>query len=152
MIFQECHLFVKQTCFFPGGSIIMFFEQTQIFQESLSNKHVFLRRVYLFVKQILLSHRTDTNFPRNPYLVLEHIRIFQELLFSHRTVIHFPGDPFMPQTDRHFPGSYLRRTDISLIGLSGCFRYYYFYTYQDSVFATHHIINTELHGFWANSH
>ena len=44
----------------------MFFEQTQIFQDGL----------YLFVKQTLLSHKTDINFPKNPYLVLEPIHIF----------------------------------------------------------------------------
>ena len=66
----------------------MFFEQTRIFQEGYSK-----RRFYLFVEQTLLSYRTDTNFPRNPYLVLEHIRIFQEPLFSHRTDTHFPGSP-----------------------------------------------------------
>ena len=71
----------------------MFFEQTRIFQESLSKRHVFSRRFYLFVEQTLLSHRTDTNFPRNPYLVLEHIHIFQEPLFSHRTDTYFPGSP-----------------------------------------------------------
>ena len=88
---------------FPGESICssnrhefsrrvyMFFEQTRIFQEGLSKRHVFLRRFYLFVEQTLLSHRTDTNFSRNPYLVLEHIQIFQEPLFSHRTDTHFPG-------------------------------------------------------------
>ena len=88
---------------FPGGSICssnrhefsrrvyMFFEQTQIFQEGYSKRHVFSRRFYLFVEQTLLSHRTDTNFPRNPYLVLKHILIFQEPLFSHRTDTHFPG-------------------------------------------------------------
>ena len=46
--------------------------------------------------KILLSHRTDINFPRNPYLVLEHIQniqIFQEPLFSHRTDTLFPGSP-----------------------------------------------------------
>ena len=116
---------------FPGGSICssnrhefsrrvyMFFEQTRIFQESLSKRHVFSRRFYLFVEQTLLSHRTDTNFPRNPYLVLEHLRFFQEPLFSHRTDTHFPGSPIaipqtptifqetpMPRTHRHFPGRY----------------------------------------------
>ena len=128
---------------FPGGSIClsnrhefsrrvyMFFEQTQIFQEGLSKRHVFSRRFYLFVEQTLLSHRTVTNFPKNRYLVLEHIRIFQEPLFSHRTDTHFPGSPIcprtptifqeilsslrthtifqeppMPRTHRHFPGRY----------------------------------------------
>ena len=90
---------------FPGGSIsssniyefsrrvYMFFEQTRIFQEVLSKRHIFSRRFYVFVEQTLLSHRTDTNFPRNSYLHLEHIRIFQEPLFSHRTDTHFPGNP-----------------------------------------------------------
>ena len=77
----------------------MFFEQTQIFQEGLSKRHVFLR-FYLFVEQTLLSHRTDTNVPRNPYLVLEHIQIFHEPLFSHQT---------------NYPGSAPSQTDISLI-------------------------------------
>ena len=70
---------------FPGGSICssnrhvlsrrvyMFIEQTRIFQECLSKRHVFSKTVYLFVEQTLLSHRTDTNFPRNHYFVLEHI-------------------------------------------------------------------------------
>ena len=71
------------------------FEQTQIFQEGLSKRHDFSRRFYLFVEQTLLSHRTDTNFPRNPYLVLEHIRIFQEPLISHRTDTHFPRNPYL---------------------------------------------------------
>ena len=71
----------------------MFFEQTRIFQEGLSKRHDFSRRFYLFVDQTLLSHQTDSNFPRNPYLVLKHIRIFQELLFSHRTDTHFLGSP-----------------------------------------------------------
>ena len=105
IIFQEGP-FVPQTDMnFPGGSICssnrhefsrrvyMFFEQIRIFQEGLSKRHVFSRRFYLFVEQTLLSHRTDINFPRNPYLVLEHIRIFQEPLFSHRTDTHFPGSP-----------------------------------------------------------
>ena len=92
IIFQEC-LFVPRTDRnFPGGSICSS-EQTRIFQEGLSKRHVFSRRFYLFVEQTLLSHRTDNNFPRNPYLVLEHIRIFQEPLFSHRTDTHFPGSP-----------------------------------------------------------
>ena len=97
---------------FPGGSICS------------TKRHVFSRRFYLFVKQTLLSHRTDINFSRNPYLVLKHIQIFQEPLFSHQTDPHFPGfpgfhfpylvlqthtffqKPPMPRTHRHFPGRY----------------------------------------------
>ena len=94
-----CSFFQEQPFYnFPGGFICssnrhefsrrvyMFFEQTRIFQEGLSKRHVFSRRFYLFVEHTLLSHRTDNNFPRNPYLVLEHIQIFQEPLF-------FPGSP-----------------------------------------------------------
>ena len=102
IIFQEGPFVPRTDMNFPGGSIYssnrqefsrriyMFFEQTRIFQEGLSGLF-FLRRFYLFVEQTLLSHRTDTNFPRNPYLFLEHIQIFQEPLFSHRTDTHFPG-------------------------------------------------------------
>ena len=106
IIFQEGTLVPRTDMNFPGGSICssnrhefsrrvynMFFEQTGIFQEGLLKKHVFLRRFYLFVEQTLLSHRTDINFPRNPYLVLEHIRIFQEPLFFYRTDTYFPGSP-----------------------------------------------------------
>ena len=46
---------------------------------------------YLFVDQTLLSYRTDTNFSSNPYLVLEHICIFQGLLIFYRTYTNFPG-------------------------------------------------------------
>ena len=102
IIFQEGPFVPRADINFPGESICssnrhefsrrvyMFFEQTQIFQEGYSRRHDLSRR---FVKQTLLYHRTDTNFPRDPYLVLEHIHIFQELLFSHRTDTHFPGSP-----------------------------------------------------------
>ena len=63
------------------------------FSGGFIEKTCFSRRFYLFVEQTLLSHRTDTNFPRNSYLVLEQIQIFQEPLFSHRTDTHFPGSP-----------------------------------------------------------
>ena len=99
---------------FPGGSICssnrhefsrrvyMFFEQTRIFQEGYSKRHVFSRRSYLFVEQTLLSHRTDTNFPRNPYLVLEHIQIFQEALYSPRTPTIFQETLSSPRTHAIF--------------------------------------------------
>ena len=97
-IFSRSNLFIifqgnlsvrRKDMFFPGGFI--------------KHRHVLSRRVYLFVEQTL-SHRTDTNFPRNP-LVLEHIRIFQEPLFSHRTDINFQELLFSHRTDIHFPGS-----------------------------------------------
>ena len=72
----------------------------------------------MFFEQTLLSHRTDTNFSRNPYLVFEHIQIFQEALYSPRaptifqktlssprTHTIFQETP-MPRTHRHFPGRY----------------------------------------------
>ena len=128
---------------FPGGSICssnrhefsrrvyMFFKQTRIFQEGLSKRHVFSRRFYLFVEQTLLSHRTDINFPRSPYLVLEHIRIFQEALSSPRTPTIFQASPRTHTLSRSllcfehigiFQEGAPSRTDISLIGLGGCFR------------------------------
>ena len=145
---------------FPGGSICssnrhefsrrvyMFFEQTRIFQEGLSKRHVFLRRFYLFVKQTLLSHRTDTNFSRNPYLVLEHIQIFpgasifssnrysfsrklylvlEHIRLSRRSYlalehIRFSRRPLCLEQILIFQEGIPSRTDISLIGLGGCFR------------------------------
>ena len=92
---------------FPGGSICssnrhefsrrvyMFFKQTQIFQEGLSKRHVFLRRLYLFVEQTLLFHRTDTHFPRNPYLVLEHILIFQGASIFSSNRYSFSRKPYL---------------------------------------------------------
>ena len=90
IIFQEGPFVPRTDMNFPGGSICS------------SNRHEFSRRAYrkdmffqggsyLFVEQTLLSHRTDTNFPRNPYLVLK--QIFQEPLFSHRADTYFLGSP-----------------------------------------------------------
>ena len=124
--FKKSVLFFQEQPFynFPEGFICslnrhVFFEQTQIFQESLSNRHLFSRRVYLFVKQTLLSHRTDTNFTRNPYLVLKHFTNFPIafFIFSSNRYSFFKKlylflehiifqETLMPQTDRHFPGRY----------------------------------------------
>ena len=65
-------------------------------------KKPFELRLDRVVEQTLLSHRIDTHFPRNPYLVLEHIRIFQEPLFYHRADINFPGVSI--RTQFYFPG------------------------------------------------
>ena len=43
--FKSVYLFVEQTCF--SRRCYMFFEQTQIFQEDLSNKMFFSRTVYV---------------------------------------------------------------------------------------------------------
>ena len=151
---------------FPGGSICssnrnefsrrvynMFFEQTQIFQEGYSKRHVFQgssicssNRPYYLIEQILI-------FPETLILVLEHIRIFQEPLFSHRTDrysfsrkpylvlehLRFSRRPYLVLEHIQFSRRPLRlehigifqegtpsRTDISLIGLSGCFRMFDF--------------------------
>ena len=118
---------------FPGGSICssnrhefsrrvhLFVKQTQNFQEGLSKRHVFSRRFYLFVEQTLLSHRTDINFPRNPYLVLEHLR-FSRRLYLVLEHIHFSRSPLCLEHIGIFQEGTPSRTDISLIGLGGCFR------------------------------
>ena len=123
LFFQE-HPFYN----FSGGSsfssnrhefsrrVYMFFEQTQIFQEGLSKRHVFSKRFYLFVEQTLLSHRTDTNFPRISNLVLKHIQIFQEPLFFHRTDTNFPGSPSSPRTHTIFQETPIPRTDTYFPG------------------------------------
>ena len=134
---------------FPGGFICssnryefsrrvyMFFEQTRIFQEGLLKRQVFFKEVlsvrrtdliiasngYLFSQKPLFSPRTHTNFPgasifssnrysfsRKLYLVLEHIRFSRRPLCLEQILIFQEGTP--------------SRTDISLIGLGGCFRTY----------------------------
>ena len=107
IIFQEGSFVPRTDMNFPGGSICssnrhefsrrvyMFFEQTQIFQEGLSKRHVFSRMFYLFIEQTFLSNRTDTNFPRNPYLVLEHIRIFQGASFLSSNRYSFSRKPYL---------------------------------------------------------
>ena len=133
-----------------SGRVNLFVEQTQIFQEGYSKRHVFSRRFYLFVEQTLLSHRTDTNFPRNPYfsprthtnfpgasifssnrysfsrkpyLVLEHLRFSRRpyLVLEH---IQFSRRPLCLEHIGIFQEGTPSRTDISLIGLGGCFRIY----------------------------
>ena len=71
----------------------MFFEQTQIFQEGYSKRHVFSRGSISVRRTDLLSHRTDTNFPRNPYLVLEHIYEFSRSLYFLIEQIQFSRRP-----------------------------------------------------------
>ena len=81
-------LSVRQTDMFffsrGGGGSICFFRTDRYFQGGLSSRHVFSRRVYLFVKQTSQSHRTDTHFSGNPYLVLITINYAQ-------THTNFPG-------------------------------------------------------------
>ena len=60
MFFQEMLYVLRTDTNFPGR----FIEQNVFFQDGLC----------LFVKQTLLSHKTD-NFPKNPYLVLKPIHI-----------------------------------------------------------------------------
>ena len=123
---------------FPGGSICssnrheffrrvyMFFEQTRIFQEGLSKRHVFSRRFYLFIEQTLLSHRTDINFPRNPYLFFEHLRFSRRpyLVLEH---IQFSRSLLCLEHIGIFQEGTPSRTDILLIGLGGCFRTFLLY-------------------------
>ena len=97
--FPGVYLFVKQTCFIPGGSICSLkrhkFSNTQ---EGLSNRHVFSKRIYLFVE----LRRTDLiislpQFPRNPYLILKHKLIHANFPGAYFLIeqIHFPGSPYL---------------------------------------------------------
>ena len=95
-IFQEVPSVRRTDMNFPRGSICS--SNRHKFSRRAYRKDIFWRRFYLFVKQTLLSHRTVINFPKNRYLVLEHIQIFQEPLFSHRTDTHFPGAPYASNT------------------------------------------------------
>ena len=99
-IFQE-GLFVSRTNIFFSRRVYLFVA---------SNRHVFSRRVYitcstnrhihifqegLSKKPYYLIAQKYTNFSRNPFLVLEHIQIFQEPLIFHQTDIHFPESPIL---------------------------------------------------------
>ena len=110
-LFRSSHRdgFSKNICsFFPEATFLQFSRRVDLFVEQTCffKKGLF----FLFVEQTLLSQRTDTNFLRNPHLVLEHIYdsdefsrslyflieqifIFQEALSSPRTH-YFPGDPY----------------------------------------------------------
>ena len=103
IIFQEGPFVPRTNMNFPGGSICSS-NRHEFSRMVYSKRHVFSRRFYLFVAQTLLSHRTDTNFLRKSYLVLEHIQIFQEPLFSHRTDTHFPGSLIQSSNTYDFPG------------------------------------------------
>ena len=97
--FQNIYIFCCPGATFLQFSrrVYMFFEQTRIFQEGLSNRHVFLRGGGGGGGGVYLSNR--------PYYLIEQILIFQEALSSPRTRIIFQEAP-MPWTDRHFPGKY----------------------------------------------
>ena len=70
----------------------MFFEQTQIFQEGLSNRHVFFS-VFSFIMEGLSVRKTDliissnnsNLFTQKPLFSPGTHTNFQEPLFSHRT-------------------------------------------------------------------
>ena len=47
---------------------------------------MFFQGVSICSSETLLSHRTDANFPKNPYLVKDIVRIYQEPLFSLRSI------------------------------------------------------------------
>ena len=76
---------------------IMFFEQTRIFQEGLSKRHVFSWRLsvrrtdYYLIEQILIFPETliytsnTYKFSRSLYFLIEQILIFQEALSNPRT-------------------------------------------------------------------
>ena len=123
---RRLYLSVEQTCFFQKGLSIcqrdMFFPGESIILCS-SNRHKFSRRVCRTDNDLIISSnryqfsRTagasifsskKYSFFRKPYLIFEHI------LFSRR--------PLCIEQIGIFQEGTLRQTDISLIGLDGCFR------------------------------
>ena len=125
--------------FFPGATFLQFFKSTDMFfQEMLYvlrtdtnfpgrfiKQNVFFQDgLYLFVKQTLLSHKTDINFPKNPYLVLEpiHISTFSRRLLYYVLYLKQIG---IFQEGTLFSYRYLLIGPHRLIGLSDCFRYNY---------------------------
>ena len=146
--FQECP-FVPQTDMnFPGGSICL--SNRHEFSRRAYRKDMFFQegsicssnRPYYLIEQILIFLRNPSlvlehirKFSSSLYFLIEHIRIFQEALSSPRTPTIFQEtlsssrthtifqEPPMPHIGIFQKGT-LSRTDISLIGLGGCFRKY----------------------------
>ena len=121
--FKSVYLFVEQTCFSRRCYYVLrtdtnspgrFIKQNVFFQDGL----------YLFVKQTLLSHKTDINFPKNPYLVLEpiHISTFSRRLLYYVLYLKQIG---IFQEGTLFSYRNLLIGPHRLIGLSDCFRYNY---------------------------
>ena len=110
---------VRRTYIFFSRRVCMFFEQTRIFQKGLSK-----RPYYSINEQILIFSEKSSNtyeFSRSLYFLIEHIFIFQEALCCPRThIIIFQESP-MPRIIFQ-EGTPSRQTDISLIGLGGCFQ------------------------------
>ena len=106
---RRVYLFVEQTCF--SRRVYMFFKQTRIFQECLSNRHVFFKegiRPYYLIEQILISPEaliSSYEFSRSLYFLIEQIFIFKVDLSSPQTHIIFQ-ETHMPRIDRDFPGRY----------------------------------------------
>ena len=82
-VFQMSVLFFQEQPFynFPEG-VYLFVEETCSFQAGLYVHRANTNFSEGFIEQTLLSHQTDTNFPRNPYLVLKHTRIFRSYLIE----------------------------------------------------------------------
>ena len=112
----------RKDMFFQGGSICS------------SNRSYYLIEQILIFPETLFNPRTHTNFPgasifssnrylfsRMLYLVLEHIRFSRRpyLVFEH---IQFSRRPLCLELIGIFQEGTPSRTDISLIGLGGCFR------------------------------
>ena len=117
-VFKISFLFRQEQPFynFPGCSsyihffssrVYMFFEQTRIFQEGLSNRHVFQGRSICSsnIPYYLIEHFPNNTYEffRNLYFLIEQVFIFQEALSRLRSHTIFQ-DTSMPQTDRCFPG------------------------------------------------
>ena len=111
--------------FFEGGSIC-----------SLNRPILSHRTDINFPIKFFFSPRTHTNFPgasifssnrysfsRTPYLVLEHLR-FSRRLYLVLEHIQFSRSPLCLEHIDIFQEGTPSRTDISLIGLGGCFRYF----------------------------
>ena len=137
--------FYRNVCL-SRSPLYVFIEQIPIFQEDFfsyrtdtnfplrfvcsSNRYHFSRSpFYVFTEQrpifqeplFWLSKRY--RFSRSTFLASKQIQIFQEHFFGYRTDADFPGSFFEYQrTDRQFPGRYPLQTDISALGLGGCFR------------------------------
>ena len=110
--------------YFSRSVYLLFVKQTLFFQEGSSNRHVFFKEG-LSVRRTDLIIRTNTNFLRNPYIVLEHYTNFPRASIFSSNRYQFSRSLYLIEHTLFSRRSLClqhRRTDISLIGLGGCFQ------------------------------
>ena len=125
----------KNIWFFFSGSTFLQFTRSIYFlieQISIFSLYFLIEKIFIF-QEVLFSHRTYyINFPGVFIFSSNRYQFSREPLFSYRIDIHFSGSLIAVlehiffsrrshALNRYFQEGNARRTDISLIGLGGCF-------------------------------